>query len=341
MNILVLAGGLSPERDVSLSSGALIANALMNRGHSVALVDLYFGADFESSPDELFFRKEDGKVYQYHVPDTAPDLDALRAEHGCELIGKNVLEIARHADVTFLGLHGDIGENGKIQALLDVYRITYTGSGYEGSLLAMDKTYSKMLFNQAGIKTPPDVSIRDIETIQYPVVVKPNDGGSSLGVSIAHNKEELEEAIRSARKYADAFVVESYIKGREFSVGVLDGEVLPPIEIISQDGFYDYKNKYQAGLAKEVCPAELTEEETKRVQDLTLRVYDLLKLKAYARVDFLLEGDTFYCLEANTLPGMTPTSLIPQEAKAHGIDYESLCEKLAIIAKRDARSRDC
>lgn len=332
MKILVLAGGLSPERDVSLSSGALVANALMNKGHEVALLDLYFGTS-EKDFSKLFFRKEDGKTYEYTITEEAPDLDALKEEFGQDLIGEQVLDVARYADVVFLGLHGDIGENGKVQALLDLYHIPYTGSGYVGSLLAMDKAYSKMLFNQAGITTPPDVDLENPSSITFPVVVKPNEGGSSLGVSIVKSPEELEDAIKASQKYSEDFVVESYIKGREFSVGVLDGEVLPPIEIISEEGFYDYKNKYQAGLAREVCPAELTEEETKKVQAMTLKVYELLKLKAYARIDFLLKDGEFYCLEANTLPGMTPTSLIPQEAKAHGIDYEELCERVVLLAK--------
>ncbi len=343
MKIVVLAGGLSPERDVSLSSGSLIANALMEAGHEVLLMDVYTGADFDKAK---FRTREEGEPYAYAIPDQEPDLAQVMRENGNQqaLIGKNVITLCAMADVTFLALHGAMGENGQIQATFDNFGIRYTGSGYIGSLLAMDKGISKKLFVGEGVPTAPWVCCApdsagadQVEReLGYPCVVKPCSCGSSIGVSIAENREELEKAFALAKQYEDLLLVEKKIQGREFSVGVLDGQVLPPIEIIPLQGFYDYKNKYQSGLTKEVCPAELTGEQEKAVQSYAAKVFSLLRLKSYGRVDFILdEAGVFWCLEANTLPGMTPMSLLPQEAAAVGIGYTELCERIAALALRD------
>ncbi|MBR5514941.1 MAG: D-alanine--D-alanine ligase [Clostridia bacterium] len=341
MNIVVLAGGLSPERDVSLVSGSLIANALTENGHKVLLCDVYRGIEDISDIPSLFTNKND---FSYKIENTEPDLEAVKASNGGReaLIGENVLEVCAFADVVFLALHGAMGENGALQATLDNYGITnYTGSGYAGSLLAMDKSLSKKLMTLDTIPNAEwiiydidnDTPERVEDTVGYPCVVKPASCGSSVGVSIVENEAELTDALKYARKYENKIVIEKKINGREFSVAVLDGKALPPIEIIPVNGWYDYKNKYQ-GLTKEVTPAELTEKQTERISELAIRVHNCLSLGDYSRVDFLLDSDIdeFLCLEANTLPGMTPTSLMPQEAQAAGISYNELCEKIVSMA---------
>ena len=344
MNILVLAGGLSPERDVSLTSGSLIANALVRRGHRVLLLDLYAGIEATEPYDALFTDKAD---HTYKVSEAEPDLDAVRAmydNHGA-MIGKNVIELARFADVVFLALHGAMGENGQLQATLDTHGIEhYTGSGYIGSLLAMDKMLSKRLMEAQGIPTPEwldydlenDTPARIAETVGFPCVVKPCACGSSCGVSIVDNEAELAPALEYAKKYGQSVLVERKVTGREFSLGILDGMALPPIEIIPLNGWYDYKNKYQSGSTKEVTPAEISPEETAEMSEWALKVFRCLGLDAYSRIDFLLEEGTnrFYVLEANTLPGMTPTSLMPQEAAVVGIEYDELCDRIAALAAK-------
>ena len=338
MKIVVLAGGYSPERDVSLSSGSLIANALIENGHSVALIDLYIGCDTAS-----FFDRQSGKVYSYKVPPHEPDLDELagQTDNACSFIGKNVIEACRRADVTFVALHGAAGENGQLQAVFDMYGIKYTGTGYAGSLLAMDKGIAKTLMKEAGISTPEwvmyDAETGDIEKaaekIGVPCVVKPCGCGSSVGVSLIYDRDSIAEAVEAAKKYERIVLLERLIKGREFSVGVLGGVALPVIEIIPKTGFYDYKNKYQPGLAVEVCPADIPKDVSDRLLADAINVHNALKLGYYSRIDFILdEAGSHFCLEANTLPGMTPTSLLPQEAAAAGISYEELCEKIVTAA---------
>ena len=341
MKIVVIAGGLSPERDVSLSSGSLIANALIDVGYKVCLTDLYIGVETNDF-DGIFIDSESGKRYSYSVPQHEPDLEQLKNEvdNGGSLIGKNVIELCKNADLTFLALHGDIGENGKLQAIFDVYGILYTGTGYVGSLFAMDKDLAKKLMAQNNVLTPEweliDVGADDPvrpQTINFPCVIKPCSCGSSVGVSIAKNKEEYIAALEYAKKYEKKIMVEKMIQGREFSVGILDNHVLPVIEIIPNEGFYDYKNKYQPGATLEVCPAEIPEEITGKMQDIALQVHKLLRLGSYSRIDFMVDGENnIFCLEANTLPGMTPTSLLPQEANAAGISYNELCDKIVKLA---------
>lgn len=349
MKIVVLAGGLSPERDVSLSSGSLIANALMASGHAVALADVYEGIkESGEALSALFLAKEDNCRYEYRIPDTVPDLEALVRKNGGrrELIGVNILSLCKLADVVFIALHGSMGENGQLQAVLDCHGISYTGTGYTGCLLAMDKDITKRLLYHESLPTAPWITDdaanitpeRITASIGFPCVVKPISNGSSIGVSFARRQEELSSALTLATDKLSSFgsqkvLVEKLIEGREFSVGILEEKALPVIEIIPGEGFYDYKNKYQQGLTTECCPAELSEELTKKVQSLALSVHKTLHLGTYSRVDFILDRDgEFFCLEANTLPGMTPVSLLPQEAKADGISYEELCERIAKLA---------
>ena len=335
MKIVVLAGGLNPERDVSLASGSLIANALMKNGHEVLLLDVYEGADADAG-----FKIGTDFKYSYKVKESEPDLEAVKARNGdrTELIGRNVLEICKNADIAFLGLHGSIGENGQLQAVFDNFGIKYTGTGYIGSLLAMDKDISKRIMLQSGIATADWILFEfgntDIDSVEekigYPCVVKPCSCGSSVGVSIADNRNQLITALEFAKKYEDMIICEKKIDGREFSVGILKGEALPVIEIIPKQGFYDYKHKYQAGITTEITPAELPDAHTKRLQARAAAVHKALRLGGYSRIDFIYDekADEFFCLEANTLPGMTPTSLLPQEALAAGISYEQLCEMI-------------
>lgn len=339
MRIVVLAGGLSPERDVSLTSGSLIANALMDKGHDVVMVDVYEGLEFPANKEDVFIKSTGGFRYSSEVPAVAPDLNALIAKNNGQkaLIGKNVLELCMTADVVFIALHGAMGENGQLQAVLECFNIRYTGSDYCGSLLAMDKDLSKKLIRFCGVPTADwllvDTSEQSLckvrETIGLPCVIKPVHCGSSVGVSMVDSEEDWVDAVRAAIEYEPLVLAEKKITGREFSVGVMEGRALPPIEIIPLTGFYDYKNKYQKGLAKEVCPADLDPKQTQKIKEYATAVHAALRLGSYSRIDFILSGDgEFYCLEANTLPGMTPTSLLPQEAAQEGLSYGDLCDKL-------------
>jgi D-alanine-D-alanine ligase len=336
MKIVVLAGGLSPERDVSLSSGSLIANALLENGHQVLLWDVFKKIELKDSYEDLFYKSSQGQRFSYTVPENEPDLEAIKREYGNwdALIGENVDKICKYADLVFIALHGSIGENGQLQALFDILGIKYTGTGYFGSFLAMNKDVSKRMMVANDIKTPEWIVINCSEenipaAIEYPCVVKPSNCGSSIGVTIVNNDSEFHKALDFARAYADTVLIEEYIAGREFSVGILGDEALPVIEIIPKTGFYDYKNKYQAGLTEEICPARLSPQLTERIQEIALRVHKVLKLGYYSRIDFIMDNNNeFYCLEANTLPGMTPTSLLPQEALAIGISYNELCERI-------------
>lgn len=340
MKIAVLCGGISNERDVSLSTGSGVANALRERGHQVVLMDLYFGCEESyGDPKELYERPQ--KHETYRVYENAPDLDAVKArrkQSNDSLMGDNVIEVCRAADITFLALHGDEGENGKLQAALDIAGVKYTGSGYLGSAIAMNKALSKMLFRENGIPTAPAITLEKgktpYENVGFPCVVKPCSGGSSVGTSIVYSQEEYDAALETAFRYEREVIVEKYIKGRELQVGVLDGKAMPVIEIIPKQGFYDYKTKYQAGLADEICPAPISDEDTDRIQRLAEKVNKALMIDAYCRIDFIMADDdkTIYCLEANTLPGMTPTSLIPQMAAAQGMDFGTLCETIIQVS---------
>ena len=341
MNIVVLMGGLSPERDVSLTSGSLIANALIRRGHRVCLLDVYLGTSIsENGLDECFVTQP---YPAYSVGEQVPDLEAIRqmSGNGNAKIGANVIPLCKYADVVFLALHGDMGENGQLQATLDSFGIRYTGSGYVGSLLAMDKDLAKKMLVGAGVPTPAWMLVdlaqklpEDVSAqVGYPCVVKPCSGGSSVGVSMVDNAAQLSDALQAAAKYERYVLVEKRIVGRELTVGIVDGQVLPAIEIIPKEGFYDYTNKYQGGKTLEICPAPIDDATRDTSAALTRRAFDALRLGGYARFDWMLDGDGgLWCLEANTLPGMTPTSLLPQMADAVGIDYDSLCEKLVLLA---------
>lgn len=346
MKIVVLAGGISTERDVSLTSGKMIYRAIKENGHKAILLDVFLGYEGEN-PEAVFDMDKDWEEKSGSIGEQNPDIEqikALRPDWKQNFFGPNVLTICREADVVFMALHGENGENGKIQACFDLMGITYTGTDYVSSALCMDKGLTKDIFTCYGIPTPKGTRLKKAEAyktaaelgVPFPCIVKACCGGSSVGVSIAGNEEEFAAAKAEAFRYDNEVVIEQYIKGREFSVGVLDGEALPVIEIAPLKGFYDYKNKYQEGSTVETCPAQLTKEQTKKMQHYAEQAFRVLRLKNYARMDFMMgEAGDIYCLEANTLPGMTPTSLLPQEAAAVGISFGQLCEKLIAVSLRD------
>jgi D-alanine-D-alanine ligase len=367
VKITVLMGGTSAERDVSLASGVRVAEALRSRGHEVLSVDTAHG--ILSAPDEQALLG--GKI----VKTIPPDVQAL-VRLNAQLPA--TLRSLPRTDVVFLALHGGQGEDGTLQALLDLTSVPYTGSGHLASALAMDKDLSKHLFRAAGVPTAEwrmvgpearrewgdpslrsgqagnrergDPSLRsghagsweqyqiefsrEIEReIGLPVIVKPSKQGSTVGLSIVRDIGELWPAIDEAAKFDDEVMVEQFIPGRELTVGILGDEALPVGEIIPVHEIYDYECKYTAGMASEIFPADLTAEETLTVQDLARRAFRALKLRGYARIDFRMAPDgVFYCLEANTLPGMTALSLIPQAAVAAGISFAELCERIVRLA---------
>lgn len=340
MRVVVLAGGTSTERDVSLVSGSMIYKALKKNGHQVILLDVYLG--YDGDINNIFEKKVDWTAQIGAVTENKPDLAAVKAmrpDGDKNFFGPNVLTLCQSADAVFMALHGANGEDGKIQACFELMGIPYTGTDSVSSAMAMDKGITKDIFYAYQIPTPVGIRLKKGETeerkVPYPCIVKACCGGSSVGVCIAQNDAEYEAAKEEAFRYDNEVVVEQYIKGREFSVGVMDGKALPVIEIAPKQGFYDYKNKYQAGSAVETCPAEISPEKTQEMQRIAEQVYQALRLKNYARMDFMMnEAEEIFCLEANTLPGMTPTSLLPQEAAAVGISFEELCEKILQYAKR-------
>ena len=345
MRIVVLCGGLSLERNVSISGGTLICKALRGLGHQAVLVDMFFGLEDIDTPVERLF-DELPELREAHVAAEVPDLDAVRAQRKWKsrsMIGQGVLELCQLADVVFLALHGACGEDGRIQAALDLLGVKYTGSGCLGSALAMDKDLTKRIVAPEGVRTPTWRTVTynstDIPAIaaeqELPVVVKPVDSGSSMGVAIVHTREELADALR-ANLGNRRVILEQYVTGREIDVAVLDGRSLPSIEIIPKQGFYDYINKYQAGATVEICPSPIDPEIERRLGETALKVHNALGLSGYSRSDYIVDekGDIYF-LEINTLPGMTPTSLMPQEAAAVGIDYETLCQKIVDMALRE------
>lgn len=345
MDIVVLAGGLSTERDVSFKTGDMVAKALRENGHRVILLDVFMGyKEAKEDISDIFEHSIEASVSVSAIPETAPDLakvKASRKDQSACFFGPNVISMCQMADIVFMALHGENGENGKIQAAFDLLGIKYTGSGYLSSALAMDKGAAKIFFEKNGVPTPAGMKMTkadytddfDKTGLSLPCVVKPCCGGSSIGVSIVRTKEQFHAALEEAFHWEDELIIEEYIEGREFSVGVLEYQALPIIEIAPVEGFYDYKNKYKAGSTVETCPAELSKEITEEMQKYAVMAAEALGLDTYSRMDFLLNKEgKIYCLEANTLPGMTPTSLLPQEAGVIGMNFNELCEKLIKIS---------
>lgn len=333
-NIVVLCGGTSTERDVSLVTSKGVCNALRAKGHKAILLDVFLGLDSFVGFTDYY----DVEAALLDIQKRGKDIKNIKKTRK-SFLGPNVLKICNEADVVFLGLHGSNGEDGKIQAAFDLMGIKYTGCDCLPSAMAMSKAVTKAIFKAYDVPQSNGYAINkkqpyctpDEMGVKYPVVIKPSCGGSSIGVFFANDYAEFVDGLNACFKYEDEVIIEEKVSGREFSVGVIGYDALPVIEIIA-DGNYDYENKYN-GLTKEVCPAQISDELTKKIQDAAVKAAKALKLDVYCRVDVLTdENENCYCLEANTLPGMTPTSLLPQEAAVIGIDYNSLCEKLIEIS---------
>jgi D-alanine-D-alanine ligase len=337
VRITVLMGGTSSERDVSLASGLRVADALRSRGHAVTTVDTVRGA---------LTAGEERAMLAGPVMHALPPEPGALARLSSETLPATVRGLgSRHdADVVFIGLHGGQGEDGTLQALLDLTGVPYTGSGHLASALAMDKDLSKRLFRAAGVRTPewimapaPDDDI--VATLGLPVIVKPSKQGSTVGLTLVKHRAEIQAAIIEALKYDDEVMIEQFIAGRELTVGILGDLALPVGEIIPKHEIYDYECKYTPGMAREEFPAKLSAAETRTAQEQALLAFRALKLSGYARIDFRMTADgTFYCLEANTLPGMTELSLIPQAAAAAGISFPELCERIVQLAQQSKQT---
>ena len=336
LNIAVFLGGTSAERDVSLASGFRIIDALRSAGHQVTPVDPATGVLPEGV--EAVLRAAGMK----REPPSLDELKRLASDtsggNRSILDGLTSLHGVRDADVVFLGLHGGHGEDGTIQAVLDLAGLPYTGSGHLGSALAMDKDLSKTLFRAAGVETADwlmaPVRTEVVEsTLGWPVVVKPSKQGSTVGLSVVREPGALQAAIREALLYDDEVMIERFVAGRELTVGVLGDQALPVGEIFPRHEIYDYECKYTAGMAREEFPAKLPAAVAERLQRQALLAFRALKLRGYARVDFRLTAAMeSSCLEVNTLPGVTELSLFPQAAAAAGMSFVAMCERIVELA---------
>ena len=352
MKIVVLAGGLSTERNVALVSGTGVCRALRERGHQAILVDMFLGLENYDGKLEDVFDAPDGLCSDVRVESAAPDLDAVRRsrrDQSASMLGKDVLAVCQMADIVFLALHGECGEDGRMQATLDLLGVPYTGSGYLGSGMAMDKSVTKQFMDTEGIRTAPwhnlyyteaDIPAL-VEKLEVPCAVKIVNGGSSIGVELPNTKEELAASLHNMLKFGNHVVVEKKITGREIQIAVLGDTYLPAVEIIPKGAYFDYESKYQSGGAVEICPAPITNDEWKQIGEMALKLHRALGLSVYSRTDFILDDEgKAWCLEVNTLPGMTPTSLVPQEAAQAGYSYGELCEKIveeSLKARKAAR----
>lgn len=332
INAVLLVGSTSPEREVSKMSSKAVYEAMISLGYNTRVIDPALGTEQLTDVAKYFeYGKDYGKLSDdFHV----------------KCINSNLFD---NVDIVFIGLHGKWGEDGRIQALLDFKGIKYTGSDFYSSALSMDKNHCKTLFRHNGIGTSKwkqfslhNYSNLDLYTyineINYPCVVKPNDGGSSIGLTIVHNENELESAVGTAFKYSKNILVEQYIKGRELTVAILGDEALPPLEIKPKNEYYDYEAKYTAGKSEYIVPAQIPDETANQLRKNALAAHQILGCSNYSRVDFLLdESYNSYCLEVNTLPGMTQYSLVPKMAKAVGIDFNMLIDKIIKNALESGR----
>lgn len=335
---MVLTGGTSAERDVAIASGAQIVGALRSVGHRVSVVDTARGFVTE---------KEEASLLKPSVGTVPPAPEELaELERGFLLSGLSDLAVMRDADLVFLALHGGRGEDGTIQTVLDVIGIPYTGSDALGSGLAMDKDIAKRLFRAAGIPTADwfmtPVTAEEVEArLGWPVVVKASKQGSTVGLRIVQEAGQFDAAVAYAAQFDDEVMVEAFIPGRELTVGILDDRALPAGEIIPRHEIFDYECKYTPGMSEEIFPADLPKEVALRCGELALAAHRALKLRGYSRIDFRLDAaGTPWCLEANTLPGMTGTSLLPQSAQAAGIGFAELCDRICRAAPKRENGRN-
>ncbi|HKH82717.1 MAG TPA: D-alanine--D-alanine ligase [Gemmatimonadales bacterium] len=332
MRVTVLTGGTSSERDVALASAVQVVGALRSRNHDVAVVDTARG--YIPEPDE-------GALLPGTVGTVPPSIAQLRSlERGLLMSGLANMAVVRDADVLFLALHGGRGEDGTIQTLLEMVGVPYTGSGRLGSAMAMDKDISKRLFRAAGVQTAdwvmaPASRAQVDRDFGWPVVVKPSKQGSTVGLTVVKSAPDYDAAVALARQFDDEVMIERFVPGRELTVGVLEGRTLPVGEIIPRHEIFDYECKYTPGMSREIFPADLPEPLTGECGRLSLLAHEALKLGGYSRVDFrLTPAGELFCLEVNTLPGMTATSLLPQAAKAMNIEFPELCERICRAARR-------
>jgi D-alanine-D-alanine ligase len=331
MNIALIVGGISSERDVSLTSGKAILKALRENGHNVKVVDPIYGE--KEISEEIIFKDLVSSEYP-----TYEAMQKLLKESRKKVIDCINSSLFNGIDIAFIGLHGKYGEDGRIQSLLDLRGVKYTGSDILSSAVAMDKNITKMIFRNNNIHTADwimlkrkdEIKIEDIlRRISLPFVIKPNDEGSTVGLTIIHNESEISNAMELAFKYTDKIMIEKYIKGRELTVSIVGDTAYPLIEIKPKEGFYDYFHKYTKGMTEYICPAEVSDEISAKAQTIALKAYHSLGCSVYSRVDFLLdEKDDLPCLEVNTLPGMTALSLVPKAVKVKGMEFNDLIENI-------------
>lgn len=339
MNIVVLAGGTSTERDISILTSTKVCESLRRNGHNANMIDVFLGTDKYKNAAEFFLDDNDLEILGAELAQKTKDIAGMskeREKNSESFFGENVLEYCKSSDIVFMGLHGENGEDGKIQAAFDLLGIKYTGTGYLSSAISMDKQLTKKVLMSEGIPMPKGVCLKKGHKIEYaplPCVVKPCCGGSSVGVYIANTEDEFEKAVEEAFTYEDHILVEEYVKGREFSVAVVNGRALPVVEIVPHVGFYDYENKYKDGASDHICPADIPDELADRMKRWAEKACEVAEVTPYGRVDQLVNEDgEIYCLEINTLPGMTPNSLIPLEAAAEGMSYDELTQQLVDIS---------
>ena len=334
MRIAVLFGGTSEERDVSVASAAQIIPALSALGHEVIAVDTARGRLPAADTRRLL---ESGVAPE---PPTEQGIADVRA-HAVALNTSNI--DVRGVDVVFVALHGGAGEDGRLQAILDLAGLPYTGSGHIASAAAIDKDLSKRVFRAVQVPTPDwlmaPVSAEEVaRTLAWPAIVKPNKQGSTVGLTLVTGSSELERAVDVASQFDREVMVERFIAGREFTVGILEDAALPVGEIIAPRDIFDYQAKYQPKVAREVFPADIPAQEARRVQEYALRAHRGLKLGIYSRLDFRRDQKgQYWCLEANALPGMTATSLLPQAARAAGIEFPELLDRICRGAVKPTR----
>ena len=331
MNIALIAGGISSEREVSLTSCRAILKALRENGHKVKVVDPIYGA--EEVSEEVIFRDLVSK--EYPSKEVMEKLLKESKKKVIECINSNLFD---DIDIAFLGLHGKYGEDGRIQTLLDLRGIKYTGSDILSSAVAMDKNVTKMVFRNFDIPTADwivlsskdEININEIlSKINLPFVIKPNDEGSTVGLTIVKKESEIKDAIELGFRYTDKIMIEKYVKGKELTVSIVGDIAYPLIEIKPKEGFYDYHHKYTKGMTEYICPAEIDEKISKKAQEIALKAYHSLGCSVYSRVDFLLtDKDELFCLEVNTLPGMTALSLVPKAVGVMGMAFNDLIENI-------------
>ena len=325
--IALLLGGTSPEKEVSKSSGASIYAALKNLGYETVLINPAYGANQPKDENE-FFNKKDDKI--------------ISNRNYVEAINSKLLD---DIDLAFIALHGKYGEDGTIQSLLELRGIKYTGSKILASSISMDKEMSKILFKHYKINTPKwfavaknnfgnEAIIKSINNeFGFPCVIKPNDQGSTVGVTICKKENDVSSAKKLAHQFSDKAIVEEYIPGREMTVTIVENKALPVLEIKPKHGVYDYECKYTSGMSEYIVPADIPKEVEQQLQSQALLAFNSLGCEVYSRIDFRLnEKFETYCLEVNTLPGMTSTSLVPKMAKAVGISFEQLIDKIIFLS---------